>query len=162
VEEETMKGIGGTVIAVVVLIVLLQGGHKKSSSSTPTASAKSVATTAPREQFELIVSQSSCQETPSTASVNCSIGVKNRGDMPGLPTVYGSYFYNDGGSSADDSGNGACMGSDSIQPGQIGYIYFCHPYNALQHDVLRVAVALKLDAKQFPYVRVAAPGADWP
>jgi len=152
-----MKGIIGVIVALVVIGAIINSGHKKSSggSTAPPAAAKA--------QFELIVSQSSCQETPSQASINCSVGVKNRGDTAGQPTVYATYFYNDSGTSADESDNGACRANDAIPPGQLGYVYFCHPYNALQHDMVRAAVTLKIDANSSPYVRVADPGdTNWP
>lgn len=94
--------------------------------------------------------------------MNCSIGVKNRGDTDGFPTVYAGYFYDDGGSSSDESDNGECRASDPIPAGHLGYIYFCHSYKALEHDVARVAVSLKIDGS-YLYVRVASPDdANWP
>jgi hypothetical protein len=147
-------------VGIVVLVLGVVGcgssGSSSSLSSPPT-------TTAPeRPKFELIISKSSCQETRSAASVNCSVAVKNLGDSSGLPTVYALYEYNDGGSSFDESDNGACVGSDAIPAGQLGFVYFCHTYNALQHDVIRTAVSLNENANKMPYVRVVPPGVVWP
>lgn len=152
-----MKGIVGAIVALVVLVALIRSGHH--SNNTPSATT-AAAVSAPR--FEVVASQSSCQENPAATSVNCSIAVKNLGDDAGTPTVYADYHYTDGGDSADNSRNGRCGGTDAIPPGQLGFVYFCHNYNALQHDVARVAVALDLGANRWPYVRVVAPGANWP
>ena len=151
-----MKGIVGAIIAVIVLAALIRGGHHGNDAAAVTTTA------AAQPRFELIVSQSSCQENPGATSVNCSIGVKNLGDTSGTPTVWADYHYTDGGDSADNSDNSECAGSDAIPPGQLGFVYFCHNYDALQHDVARVAVALDLGANRWPYVRVVAPGANWP
>ncbi len=117
-------------------------------------------------KFELIVSQSSCQETPSQASLNCSVGVKNIGGTAGKPVVYAMYQYTDGGQSYEQSDTSSCAITATIppiEPGQLGYIYFCHTYNALQHDVLRAAVSLDSNAQSYPYVRVASPtDQNWP
>lgn len=126
-----------------------------SSSSSPSGAAT---------QFEIIRSQSSCQEAASTTSVNCSIGVKNRGTSEGVPVVYALYHYSDGGSGdSDASNNGECGASDPIPAGQLGFVYFCHPYKALQYDVTEVAVSLNLSASYYTRVSVASPDdPNWP
>jgi hypothetical protein len=152
-----MRRLVVTAVALVATVSGCAGGS--GSSGAPT----SAPTPSQKAQFELVVSQSSCQESPSNASVNCSIGVKNRGATAGLPTVYADYFYDDGGESADESDNGQCVASDPIPAGELGFVYFCHTYNATQHDVIRVAVSLNESATAYPYVRVAAPGdVNWP
>lgn len=159
------------VIVALAVIGALAGKSKKDTTQPPVAStttaAATTATTPPTTtqgpQYELIVSQSSCQESPSTAMILCSIGVKNRGDTAGVPTVFASYYYNDSGNSYDESDNGQCQASDPIPPGQLGWVYFCHPYNGLQHDLLKAAVTLNENANAWPYVRIASQDdLDWP
>jgi len=128
--------------------------------------AKAKAKPKPMKQWELIVSQSSCDEQLEAIpqpSIDCSIGVKNRGTSAGLPTVYAIYFYNDSDKSYDESDNGQCAKSDPIRPGQLGYVYFCHTYRATQHDLTGAAVSLDLSARKYPYVRVMQPDdPNWP
>lgn len=126
-------------------------------AQTPAAATRAKATKA---QWELIVSQSSCQENPALAYVNCSIGVRNRGSSIGLPTVYADYRYSDSGESFDQSDNGRTRSSDPIPPRKLGWVYFSHPYNALQHDVIQVAVSLDPNAQSWPYVKVVSPSAN--
>jgi hypothetical protein len=138
-------------VALVLLIVVIAGCAAASGGSGSSAS------------FTLVVDESSCQESPDAAYVNCSIGVQNNGDSPGLPTVYALYRYNDSGQSYDQSDNGVSRESDPIPAHSIGYVYFSHSYNALQHDVLQVAVTLHESDDGWPYVRVADPSdINWP
>jgi hypothetical protein len=176
--QSTRRSIGaaGIGLIAVIIVVATTGGGSKDKSASPPPSATSTAETQepttptttqaepkPEAQWEIIVSQSSCQENPSAASVNCSIAIKNRGDSAGQPIVYADYKYNDLGESFDQSDNGECIKSDDIPVGELGFIYFCHPYKAVSHDVIRVAVTLNENAKEWPYVRVADPSdVNWP
>jgi len=151
-----------------VLAIVAFGGyltltHSNGSGSSSTPSV--VTTPAPTTtQWALVVRQSSCQESPSTAYVNCSIGIRNRGSTAGVPTVYAMYRYSDSGTSYDESDqNPTGFKSDPIPPGELGWVYFSHSYNAQQHDVLQVAVTLDNNAKSWPYVRIVDPSdANWP
>jgi hypothetical protein len=167
----------GLVVALILIIVVTAGGG---SGSTPSAAAKGTPskvgkkTQKPRVKrrpkakasFVLVVRQSSCQENPSQAYVNCSIGVRNRGGTAGVPNVWVLYRYNDSGESVDsyqDSVDRGDMKSDPIPPHTLGYIYFSHPYKATDHDVIQAAASLDENAKSWPYIRVADPGdTSWP
>jgi hypothetical protein len=156
--------IGVGFIGIFILLMIVVGAFSSGGGSGQSNSnAHAVAKAKPTTQWALVVRQSSCQETPSTAYVNCSIGVRNGGDAPGLPTVYASYRYSDSGESIDESDNGASRTSDPIPAHQLGWVYFSHSYNAQQHDVLQVAVTLDENADRWPYVRVADPtDMNWP
>ena len=176
-----MRAVVAAVVVLIVIGIASNNFKKKSAASpttptvtTPTTPAPTTAaptttakTTVPatktKPQFVLIVSQSSCQGNPSAAYVNCSIGVKNNGSAKGLPTVYADYRYRDNGESFDHSDNGTRPPSDPIPAHELGFVYFSHPYNAQQHDLVQVAVTLDENAKRWPYVRVASPDdTNWP
>ena len=77
--------------------------------------------------------------------------------------MYALYHYTDGSETTDLSSNGSCQKSDNIPPHQLGYIYFCHNYDPLKHHLLRAAATLNLNAKRWPYIRVADPNdGNWP
>ena len=113
--------------------------------------------------FALVAGRSSCQESATTATIRCSIGVRNLGGSPGRPTVWAYYFFSDSGSAFDYSGNGECRPSPPIAPGVLGFVSFCHAYDPTQHDLTRVAASLDENSTQYIYVRVARPGGrGWP
>lgn len=135
--------------------------------ATTTTTTTATTTSTPQPDFVLVPRQSSCQESPSRAYVNCSIGVRNKGSAAGVPTVYVFYRYSDSGTTIDSSQDAIDRGdspsSDPIQPHTLGYVYFSHPYKATDHDLIQAAASLDENAKQYPYVRVVDPSdANWP
>jgi hypothetical protein len=147
------------IVLVVITILAATTGCGKQGAKHAAPRAKAM--------FVLIVSQSSCQENPGQAYVNCSVGVRNRGSKRGLPNVYVLYRYSDSGHNIDSYqvavGSGSNSPSDPIPPHRLGYVYFSHHYNANQHDLIRAAASLDLNAKRWPYIRVANPNdANWP
>jgi hypothetical protein len=162
--------LGWFVIAIIVGACGCGGGSNKNAGSNPAPAAPPPSAPKPKPKaahFVLVVRESSCQESPGQAYINCSIGVRNRGGSPGLPNVWVQYRYDDSGTSLDSYqhavDSGVSQRSDPIPPHQLGFVYFSHSYNAREHDVIQAAATLDENDSRWPYIRVANPNdVNWP
>jgi hypothetical protein len=171
----------GLIVGLVIVLAIIGGttggsssSADRSSSATPPApvAKPKPATPAPRPKpvrkakFYLVPRESSCQEQPNNAYIFCSIGVRNIGTATGLPNVYVDFRYSDSGDTIDSYQSSIDNGmapSDPIPPHLLGWLFFRHPYNALQHDVIQASASLDLNADSWPYVKIVDPSdTGWP